>query len=1092
MKHVRGITVAGLLVLALHLTLRADDTNLRGGTDHAGVIEAMVNATGINSGYLVHLGCGTGELTAALRLGDSCFVHGLDADREKIARAKENIMAAGIYGSASVQHFDGRRLPYVDRLVNLVLVEKSFALPESEIRRVLAPGGKAYFADSGAVLPRELSTETDEWPQYPYNAQGTMVSNDDVVGPPRHIQWSGGPKWLRNHEFMASMHAMVSGGGKIFYIIDEGLGQHIYLPPRWNLVARDAYNGKVLWKRSLKDWHPHNWPMKSGPAHLPRRLAYQDGRVYVTTGFIAPVSVLDAATGKTVRSYEDTFGAEEILLSGSTLYVLADPQKKPFHFRETTTSWVQAKSNANARFGWIQKSPERMLVAIDINTGNTLWKRLDRVAPLSLTAGEKHVFFCDGEAAVAFDGRSGNLQWRTPLPDLRPPPLAGYAFRVVHSDNVVLFNVLSNVWAVSATDGTLLWHDKIHKTGHMSPSDLFVINGKIWSAKTGPPQTQGTEIRVIDIKTGAEVESFIAESPEAYFMHQRCYMGRATRKYLMTSGTGTEFYEIGSRSIDLNHHVRGSCIYGVMPSDGMLIKPPDSCACYYQSKVAHFMALCPEQTRTRNTPVAEEERLEKGPAYGRPGTTDRDARSSGWITLRSDTSRSGYTARELPENLVPGWQAAIGSKLSAATSADGRVFVASIDAHTVYCLDATDGSTLWTFTADGRIDSPPTLHRGMALFGAADGYVYCLDASDGKLMYRYLVAFNRDKHAAYQQLESVWPMHGSVLVRDGNVYCLAGRNMLFDGGMRLVRLEAATGKLISETMLGENIPGTDRSLRLTVPRKHMPVANPDILSCDDRFVYMGAQKFDLDGKRLDIDTPAHKEYDQLGEGRHLFCPTGLLDDRWFHRSYMIYGKTGGEGHNEYPMPRRFTSTGRLVVVGPDSVFSFRVDGVGNTMHPRTSTSVVCEDKNVVAKKTPVDPNDAQTAKKRRKHKGPNFKLTTKIDVKWKLEAPGLLASSMVLTGNTLVLAGPPDLADEEKMHGFLPGADDEINKELKAQDAAWRGEAGGVLLLVSAKDGKKLATYKTDSIPVWDGMAVSEDTLFIPMKDGTVAGWKSR
>lgn len=458
------------------------------------------------------------------------------------------------------------------------------------------------------------------------------------------------------------------------------------------------------------------------------------------------------------------------------------------------------------------------------------------------------------------------------------------------------------------------------------------------------------------------------------------------------------------------------------------------------------------------------------------------------VALRFLTQRL-HTHTELSENLATAWRTVIGGKLTAATAADGRVFVASIDTHTVHCLDAIDGSTIWTFTADGRIDSPPTLHNGMALFGSADGYMYCLDAANGTLIYRYLVALNRDKHAACQQLESVWPLHGSILVRDGVAYCLAGRNMLFDGGMRLVLLEAATGRLISERLLGETIPGTDRELKLTLPRKHMPVANPDILSCDDRFMYMGPQKFDFNGNRLDVETPAYKEFEQLGEGRHLFCPTGLLDDHWFHRSYMIYGKTGGEGHNEYPLPRRFTSTGRQVVVGPNHVYSFRLDGVGNTMHPRTSSFVVCEDKNVIATKTPLSPEtDQQSAKK----KGPDFTLSTKIDVTWRVDDPGLSANSMLLAGKTLVLAGPPDLADEERMHGFLPGADDEINQELRAQDAAWRGEAGGVLLLLSAEDGQRLGTYKTDSIPVWNGIAVSEGQLFIPMQDGTLSCWSSR
>jgi hypothetical protein len=40
----------------------------------------------------------------------------------------------------------------------------------------------------------------------------------------------------------------VSGGGRIFYIIDEGSRITILTPAKWTLVARDAFNGTVLWK----------------------------------------------------------------------------------------------------------------------------------------------------------------------------------------------------------------------------------------------------------------------------------------------------------------------------------------------------------------------------------------------------------------------------------------------------------------------------------------------------------------------------------------------------------------------------------------------------------------------------------------------------------------------------------------------------------------------------------------------------------------------------------------------------------------------------------------------------------------------------
>lgn len=45
---------------------------------------------------------------------------------------------------------------------------------------------------------------------------------------------------------------------------------------------------------------------------------------------------------------------------------------------------------------------------------------------------------------------------------------------------------------------------------------------------------------------------------------------------------------------------------------------------------------------------------------------------------------------------------------------------------------------------------------------------------------------------------------------------------------------------------------------------------------------------------------------------------------------------------------------------------------------------------------------------------------------------------------------------------------------------------GAVLYAVSASDGEKLAEYKLDSLPVWDGMAAANGRLYLAMKDGKV------
>ena len=93
---------------------------------------------------------------------------------------------------------------------------------------------------------------------------------------------------------------------------------------------------------------------------------------------------------------------------------------------------------------------------------------------------------------------------------------------------------------------------------------------------------------------------------------------------------------------------------------------------------------------------------------------------------------------------------------------------------------------------------------------------------------------------------------------------------------------------------------------------------------------------------------------------------------------------------------------------------------------------------------------------------------------------------MALAAKTLFVAGPPDLADETAMLGYLPGADDEINRELESQNEAWLGNKGALLWAVSADSGEKLAECKIPAIPVWDGMIATNGRLYLSLKDGTV------
>jgi len=287
--------------------------------------QQILAATGIKGGLIVHVGCGDGRLTAALRANDSYLVHGLDADAAKVAKAREHIRSMGLQGKVTAERWTRKSLPYAENLVNLVVSEDLGSIPMDEVMRVLCPGGVAYVKAGGTwtktVKPRPKNI--DEWTHFLHDPTGNAVAKDAVVGPPRHMQWVGAPRWARSHEHFGSVSVVVSSGGRLFYIVDEGPTASVTLPSRWSLVARDAFNGVVLWKRPVPAWEGQLRPFRSGPAELPRRLVAVGDKVYVTVGYGTPLAALDAATGKTLRTYEGTRGTLEIVFRDGVLYLVA-------------------------------------------------------------------------------------------------------------------------------------------------------------------------------------------------------------------------------------------------------------------------------------------------------------------------------------------------------------------------------------------------------------------------------------------------------------------------------------------------------------------------------------------------------------------------------------------------------------------------------------------------------------------------------------------------------------------------------------------------------------------------------------------------
>jgi outer membrane protein assembly factor BamB len=1043
----------------------------------------ILDTTGIKGGLIVHIGCGDGRLTAALRANDSpardrfrgYIVHGLDTEAKNVAKAREHIRSLDLYGPVSVDRFDGQRLPYIDNLVNLVVADRPLAglispavgglgsVPMAEAMRVLAPGGTLYAKQDGrwrkTVKPRP--TNIDEWTHYFHDASNNAVAHDSVVGPPHHIQWTAEPRHTRSHEHIPSIYALVSAGGRIFYIADEASIASIRQTPEWYLLARDAFNGILLWKKPISTWFPHivNWGQT--PRQLQRKLVAVGNRVYVTLGLHSPLTAVDAATGETLKVYENTRGTEEVVLHKGTLLLvvrsvteerttelakwvqLLKKKESPLYKRESAEPLVKRLRATEAK-------GDKAVLALDADTGRLLWKKdgakASGLRTYSLCADGDRVFYQNGKDVVCFDLETGRELWSASSAPLR----------LVYDDSVFCADG-KTVTALSARTGETRW---TQAASLINIRDVFVAGGSLWLGGFKPfPTKRGPSwgpyfVTQRDLASGKILMHIEPENPEH---HHRCYLNKATDRYILAGRRGTEFIDLESGDVLWHSWARGVCKYGIMPCNGLLYTPPHPCGCYMAAKLIGFNALAPKRQRSELRDQ-KSERLEKGSVYGQSLTPA--LRSDEWPTYRRDAERSGCTPTTVPAVLRRRWKVEVGRKLTAPTVAEGKVFLASVDEHRVCAMDADSGQSVWHFTAGARVDSPPTLSQGRAIFGCRDGYVYSLRASDGELAWRLRIARDGRRIAAHGQLESASPVPGSMLVQNGVAYATAGRSSYLDGGIDLYRLEPETGRILSRTPIYSPDPETGKQPKQFAPSA-MPGARADILTGDGSGVYLRDMVFDKRG----VELPKGSS--------HLLTLTGFLDDSWAHRSYWIFGthcsvSTGCSGRD------RNLIFGRLLVFDESIIYGY------GRRQVHWSNQLQDGAYRLFAVKRDEETSQTSASSRRGEaRRSPAVELWTKpltIQVRAMVLADGPGPSG---AKGVLFVAGPP--ADA----GNGPAGRNENKGGTPFRNLSRNGSPA-LLMAISASDGTELAQYQLDSSPVFDGMAAAYGRLYVSMEDGSL------
>jgi len=1048
--------------------------------------KAILKTTGVKGGLIVHIGCGDGKQTAALRANDRFTVHGLDKD---VTAARKHIQSLGLYGPVSVERWSGGVLPYAENLVNLIVADKPSGASMDELMRVLAPGGVALIAGKKTVKPRPK--DIDEWTHFLHSANNNAVARDTRVGAPRSLQWMAPPLWLRSHETPSGFQAMVCGGGRVFYIFDEGLigitDQR--LPERWALLCRDAFNGKELWRRPIEKWGWTEWAgdrfantdwttITGGRTVVPdenqRRLVVDGDRLYATLSYRAPLAILDAATGKTVATVPDTAPVRQIVVADGIALVYSQ-EGKP----DAELPRQKGKGKGKAQ----ESGPPGVLIAVEGATGKALWrKNVPAVQGITLAIEGGRIVFFGGGKLTALDLKTGADRWQTGVE-------SGGVRTLVAYDGVLAVLGNNGLEARDGATGKLLWKKEAPLARGLGSEGLYVIGGIVWPDMIGvdedrTPNVKSPHVLAIgyDLRTGEERKRLFVENLRSPEHHHRCYRNKATERFIISSMEGLEFLDVVGSNHSQHNFVRGACKLGIMPANGMIYVPPDQCFCDPGAKKLGFTAIGPA---TKIQPVPDNQRLQKGPAYGAESRKQKaESRNpDDWPTFRHNPARHGSTPTKVGTTLTETWRVKIGAGLTQPVVAGGRVFAAARESHTIHALDMKTGKTAWTFVAGGRVDSPPTILGGLVLFGSADGYVYCLRADDGALAWRFLAAPCERRIMVNDQLESVWPVHGSVLVSDGAAYCTAGRSTYLDGGIRVYALDATTGKLQHQTTLSGPFPDGKTFREVSF---YIPGANSDVLAHEGGYVYMRQKKLTPDlreEKQEDLSVKGEKDV-----GLHVFSTSGFLDASWYNRAFWMYAKRWPG----FQLANQSSKSGQLLIVDNERTYAvqpyYRRNVHSPMFFPGKEGYLLYADKNSNEPQIVGDPtgarkpvewlpqSDYERGGGRAVEKLDNtaFGLDKMIGYTraepplWKTFLP-VRIRAMVKAGDTLFVAGPPD--------------------ELDAKDpyAALDGKKGAKLVAVSAKDGKKLAESALNVPPVFDGLIAAGGRLLIALQDGSLA-----
>ena len=711
------------------------------------------------------------------------------------------------------------RLPYADNTVDVVIATQAggqalevLSLPE--ILRVLRPEGVAIIgkalqsagADADPVALKKwvgrkpttdltswsdatgtwiqfhkpLRAGIDEWTHWEKGPDNNPVSTDSVIRAPYMTQFMADPLYIG----MPSV--TTAAGGRTFLAVGHIAHHAREWDTLYKLIARNGYNGTVLWSRDL----PQGYQVHRS-AFIATATTF-----YMINGDHA--QLLDPATGAVkgrIRLPGVTGFWKWMVLRDNVLYVLTgkrEPGTRPMKGDRTFGGWSWGDLSPGYYGKDVPYGFGHTLAAYDLSEKRLLWQHKEESLidsrAMSLQGG-KMFLFCPDKHVRCLSVDRGEVIWTNADPQVRnliqqpgkgltsTPGFRTMCITMASPDALIIQGqTRMNVTALSTKDGYVLW-TKRKVTNN--PNAIFVDGKVILGVGKG-----GTHV-AIDPLSGDELE-------DLKFRKTACTRLTASGDSFFCRGEGTLRYDRETKRVLIDGAQRPACNDGAIPAHGLLYLGPWQCDC--NLSLIGNIAKCSAgdfkfdqlATVAKNLTVVRNDLTQVEPL----SITQRD-----WPTYRADNDRSSSTRVDVPATVQRRWNYLPDRDFRPvpAVAAGGLVFHTGTDG-VVRALDGRSGDVKWRFVTAGPVRQPPTLWRDRLYVGSGDGYAYCLEAATGALLWKFRAAPVERHIMIYGHLASTWPVNSGILIdEEGVAYLAAG--IVDHDGTYVYALDAITGEI---------------------------------------------------------------------------------------------------------------------------------------------------------------------------------------------------------------------------------------------------------------------------------------------------------